>query len=60
MKLHFSNLLVLGRAGVSEVSASLAKLGYIKYHRGCVSVIDRRGLELIVCECYKVIKTEID
>ena len=55
-----ADLLGVRRAGVSEVSANLAKHGYIKYHRGCVTVLDRTGLEKSVCECYKMIKAEID
>ena len=55
-----ADLLGVRRAGVSEVSASLAKHGYIKYKLGCVTVLDRTGLEKSVCECYKVIKGEID
>lgn len=55
-----ADLLGVRRAGVSEVSAKLADTGYIKYHRGCVTVLDRSGLETNACECYQVIKTETD
>jgi len=55
-----ADLLGVRRAGVSEVSAKLAEAGYIKYHRGCVTVLDRDGLETQACECYQVIKAEID
>lgn len=55
-----ADLLGVRRAGVSEASAKLAQAGYIKYHRGCVTVLDRAGLESEVCECYKVISSEID
>ncbi len=55
-----ADLLGVRRAGVSEVSADLAKQGFIKYHRGCVTILDRTGLEKSVCECYRVIKSEID
>ncbi|MES2500782.1 MAG: Crp/Fnr family transcriptional regulator [Pseudomonadota bacterium] len=53
-----ADLLGVRRSGVSEVSANLAKLGLIEYHRGCVTVLDRTGLEEMVCECYGVIKQE--
>lgn len=53
-----ADLLGVRRSGVSEVTANLAKLGFIKYHRGCVTVLNRVGLEKMVCECYKVIKQE--
>jgi len=57
---RIADLLGVRRAGVSEVSASLARAGYIKYHRGCVTVLNREALESRVCECYQVIKTELD
>jgi len=57
---RIADLLGVRRAGVSEVSAKLAEAAYIKYHRGCVTVLDRVGLESQACECYQVIKKEID
>jgi CRP-like cAMP-binding protein len=57
---RIADLLGVRRSGVSEVSSNLAKLELIKYHRGCVTVLNRAGLEKIVCECYKVIKQEAD
>jgi hypothetical protein len=36
-----------------------AAAGLITYWRGCVTVVDRPGLEARVCECYAVVKTEI-
>jgi hypothetical protein len=32
----------------------------IRYGRGKISVVDRRGLEARCCECYQVVKTEFD
>ena len=55
---RIADLLGVRRSGVSEVSANLAKLELIEYHRGCVTVLNRTGLEKMVCECYKVIKQE--
>jgi len=57
---RIADLLGVRRAGVSEVSAKLAQAEYIKYHRGCVTVLNRAGIESQACECYQVIKTEID
>ena len=34
--------------------------GFITYHRGRVTILDRAGLEAAVCECYGVVKTELD
>lgn len=55
-----ADLLGVRRAGVSEVSAHLAKNGYIKYHRGCVTILNREALQNHVCECYQIIKAEVD
>ena len=57
---RIANLLGVRRGSVTEVSGNLAKKGYIRYHRGCITVLDRAGLEAIVCECYKVMKTQMD
>jgi len=46
------------REGVTEAAGKLQDAGLISYSRGCITVLDRIGLELRVCECYKVIKEE--
>ncbi len=55
---RIADLLGVRRPGVSEVSLNLARLGLINYHRGCVTILDRIGIEKRVCECYQVIKQE--
>lgn len=57
---RMSNLLGVRREGVTEASGNLAAAGLISYSRGCVTILDRSGLEARVCECYAVVKTEID
>jgi hypothetical protein len=32
----------------------------IEYHRGCIDVLDRPGLEARVCECYAAVRGEYD
>jgi len=56
---RISNLLGVRREGVTVVSGNLAAAGLITYWRGCVTVVDRPGLEARVCECYAVVKAEI-
>lgn len=57
---RMSNLLGVRREGVTGASGNLAAAGLISYRRGCVTVLDRAGLEARVCECYDVVKTEVD
>jgi CRP-like cAMP-binding protein len=48
------------RATVTLSAGMLQKAGLIKYHRGHVEIIDRKGLESVSCECYRVIRSELD
>lgn len=47
------------RAGVSIAANHFKTAGLIKYSRGCVTVVDRRGLEAAACECYGAIQAEL-
>ncbi len=53
-----SNMLGVRREGVTLAAQKLAKRKLIKNIRGTITVIDRRGLEEAVCECYKVVNSE--
>jgi CRP-like cAMP-binding protein len=55
-----SNMLGVRREGVTEAAGKLQKLGIIQYHRGHITVLDRLGLEQRCCECYLVVKNELD
>jgi CRP-like cAMP-binding protein len=48
------------RATVTLSAGLLQAAGLIRYHRGQVTILDREGLEGVSCECYRVIKTELD
>jgi len=41
-------------------AGNLQAAGLIHYSRGHITVLDRKGLEKRVCECYGVVKTEFD
>jgi CRP-like cAMP-binding protein len=51
-------MLGVRRAGVSEVLKSLQDEGLIRYGRGKIRVMSRRGLESRSCECYENVKNE--
>jgi len=48
------------RSTVSVSAGILQRAGLIRYTRGHVTIIDRAGLEAVSCECYAVIKAELD
>src|SRR5687768_14167419 len=46
--------------GVAGATGRLQADGLIRYSEGCITVLDRPGLERRVCECYGVVKREVD
>lgn len=48
------------RATVTLSAGLLQAAGLIRYQRGHVTILDRHGLEGVSCECYAVIKKELD
>jgi CRP-like cAMP-binding protein len=55
-----SQMLGVRRSSVSVVAAILQKAGLIRYHRGKMTLLDRKGLEAVSCECYRIVKDEFD
>jgi CRP-like cAMP-binding protein len=55
-----ANMLGVRREGVTEAAGSLQRAGLIRYSRGRIRVLSRNGLEQQVCECYAVVKREVD
>jgi CRP-like cAMP-binding protein len=55
-----ANMLGVRRPGVSEIAHRLQEMGLIRYQRGRVMILDRKGLEEFVCECYAVVKEKSD
>ena len=47
------------RESVTEAAGNLRRAGYIRHRRGHIEVLDRDGLEQVVCECYGVVKLEM-
>lgn len=48
------------RSTVSVSAGILQRAGLIRYVRGHVTIVDRAGLEAVSCECYSVIRTELE
>ena len=55
-----ANMLGVRREGVTESAVKLQQAGVIRYARGHISVLDRKGLERRTCECYAVVKKEYE
>jgi CRP-like cAMP-binding protein len=48
------------RSTVSVSAGILQRAGLVKYTRGHVTIVDREGLKAVSCECYAVIKSQLD
>ena len=55
-----AQMLGVRRPTVTAVAGMLQKAWLISYHRGRLTVIDRKGLEAASCECYEVVAKELD
>jgi CRP-like cAMP-binding protein len=51
-----SGKLGVRRAGVTKAAGILQKKKLISYSKGHLKILDRRGLETIACECYRLNK----
>lgn len=55
-----ASMLGVRREGISEAAGKLQHAGVIRYRRGHITVLERAGLETRVCECYTVVKKELN
>jgi CRP-like cAMP-binding protein len=55
-----AGLLGVRRESITEAAGRLQHLGFIQYRRGHIDVIDRIGLQSRACECYAVVKNEMN
>jgi CRP-like cAMP-binding protein len=55
-----AQMLAVRRPTVSEVACVLQDAGIIEYHRGRIRILDRSRLEEGACECYRIVRSELD
>jgi CRP-like cAMP-binding protein len=48
------------RESVTVAAGHLQDAGLIHYRRGHIVILDRKGIESIACECYRVVENEFD
>src|SRR3954469_18170083 len=55
-----ADMLGVRREGVTVAAGRLQDDGAISYVRGRIQILDRQKLEQTVCECYRVVKDEVN
>jgi CRP-like cAMP-binding protein len=54
-----AHMLGVQRSSVSLTSHALQKAGLIRYSRGRINILNRKGIEECACECYEVVTREL-
>jgi|GEM_PF-2139668 len=53
---QIAGCLGINRPTLTNIAQSLKESGIINYVRGCITILDRRRLESLACECYRTTK----
>jgi CRP-like cAMP-binding protein len=55
-----AQMLGVRRTTVTELARGLQSKGLVRYKRGKIEILDRRGLEECACECYEALRHQSD
>ena len=59
---HESLAAIMGvrRVGITKAASDFQKRGLLRYSRGYITILDRRGLKTVSCGCYQADRDEYD
>lgn len=55
-----AQMLGTSRSRVNPIAGALRKAKLIRYSRGSITILDKKGLEKASCECYGIVRDEIE